>query len=458
MAQSYSVTRRLVLALAVPLLVFFAATVIVLDDDYRRLADDSMRARLEEQLEVLISAVRLDADGRVNLSVVEPEVRGVIASSSRFASVRDAQGIPLWQSRSLVRSGFDLGPVPPEGPGRFAYRPQRNSERLAVYSRSRLLENAPGAGVLIAFSVAEDTTAERLQRQRFREALIGGFGGLALLLLTALAWGLRRGLEPLRRLEREIAQLEDGTRTALSGPWPRELAGVAGNLNTVLESERSRIARYRDSLGNLAHGLKTPLAVMRAALASGHEIAAPVNEQIDRMTKIIDHQLQRAAGGGAAALGQAPVPLAPLAAELRAALLRVHGGKDLLMELEIEPGSGFAGDSGDLTELLGNLLDNACKWSHSRVRMRAGIDAQAPPALRLWLSVEDDGPGIAASDLERVLGRGVRADEGRPGHGLGLAMVADTVALYGGKLDIDRSELGGARLALRLPGRAIGAA
>src|SRR5271154_5666742 len=317
MTQSYSVTRRLVLALAVPLLVFFAATVVVLDDDYRRLADDSMRARLEEQLEVLISAVRLEADGRVNLSVGEPDVRGVVASPSRFASIRDAQGVPLWQSRSLVRAGFDLGPAPVEGPDQFSYRLQRNGERLAVYNRSRLLGSAPGPGVLLAFSVAEDTTAQRLQRQRFREALIGGFGGLALLLLTALAWGLRRGLEPLRRLEREVAQLEDGTRTALSGPWPRELAGVAGNLNTVLESERSRIARYRDSLGNLAHGLKTPLAVMRAALASGHEIAAPVNEQIDRMTKIIDHQLQRAAGGGAAALGQAPVPLAPLAAELR---------------------------------------------------------------------------------------------------------------------------------------------
>ena len=457
MAKSYSVTGRLVLALAVPLLVFFAATVIVLDDDYRRLADDSMRARLEEQLEVLISAVRLEADGRVNLSVGEPDVRGVVASPSRFASIRDAQGIPLWQSRSLVRAGFDLGPVPAEGPGRFSYRLQRNGERLAVYSRGRLLENAPGPAVLLAFSVAEDTAAQRQQRQRFREALIGGFGGLALLLLTALAWGLRRGLEPLRRLEREIAQLEGGARTALSGPWPRELAGVAENLNTLLESERSRIARYRDSLGNLAHGLKTPLAVMRAALASGRESVAAVNEQIDRMTKIIDHQLQRAAGGGAAALGQVPVAVAPLAAELRAALLRVHGAKDLLIELEIEPGSGFAGDGGDLTELLGNLLDNACKWSRSRVRLRAGIEASAPPALRLHLSVEDDGPGIAPADRERVLGRGVRADEGQPGHGLGLAMVRETVALYGGQLEIDRSELGGARLTLRLPGRAIGA-
>ncbi|HEX9139774.1 MAG TPA: hypothetical protein VF848_08285, partial [Steroidobacteraceae bacterium] len=205
MAQSYSVTGRLVLALAVPLLLFFAATVIVLDDDYRRLADDSMRARLEEQLEVLISAVKLDSDGRVNLSAQEPDVRGVVASPSRFASVRDAQGVPLWQSRSLVRAGFDLGAVPPQGPGRFAYRLQRNGERLAVYSRGRLLDNAAGSSVLLAFSVAEDTAAQRLQRQRFREALIGGFGGLALLLLTALAWGLRRGLEPLRRLEREIA-------------------------------------------------------------------------------------------------------------------------------------------------------------------------------------------------------------------------------------------------------------
>jgi len=142
-----------------------------------------------------------------------------------------------------------------------------------------------------------------------------------------------------------------------------------------------------------------------------------------------------------------------VAAELRATLLRVYGGKDLVIELAVPPSAQFIGDRGDLTELLGNLLDNACKWCRARVRFRASIEEGAESRERLSLVVEDDGAGISAADRARVLQRGVRADEKVPGHGLGLAMVHDTVDLYGGKLAIDASPLGGARFTVRLPGR-----
>jgi two-component system sensor histidine kinase PhoQ len=145
--------------------------------------------------------------------------------------------------------------------------------------------------------------------------------------------------------------------------------------------------------------------------------------------------------------------------ELRSALLRVHAQKDLQIDLEIEPQAAFLGDAGDLIELLGNLLDNACKWCRSRIQLIVRVDPESVLARRLVLIVQDDGPGIAPQDRERVLGRGVRADEHAPGHGLGLAMVSDTVAQYGGDLAIGVSEsLGGARLDLRLPGRLGGPA
>jgi two-component system sensor histidine kinase PhoQ len=171
------------------------------------------------------------------------------------------------------------------------------------------------------------------------------------------------------------------------------------------------------------------------------------------MTGIIEHQLKRAAASGGALLGQAPVEVAQVAAELRGALLKVYARKDLSLELAIAPATMFIGDRGDLTELLGNLLDNACKWCRSRVRLTAGSDDSAGPRQRLTLVVEDDGAGISADDRARVLERGVRADQNVPGHGLGLAMVHDTVDLYGGQLSIDSSPLGGARFSLRLPGR-----
>jgi two-component system sensor histidine kinase PhoQ len=152
-------------------------------------------------------------------------------------------------------------------------------------------------------------------------------------------------------------------------------------------------------------------------------------------------------------LGQAPVDVAPIVTELRVALLKVYGNKDLLFETGLDPAAQFIGDRADLTELLGNLLDNACKWARERVRIEVRIDAAASSRTALLLFIDDDGPGIAEADRARVLVRGGRADEATPGHGIGLSMVHDTVALYGGSMHIDASTFGGARFELRLPGR-----
>jgi two-component system sensor histidine kinase PhoQ len=178
-----------------------------------------------------------------------------------------------------------------------------------------------------------------------------------------------------------------------------------------------------------------------------------LNDEIDRMTDIIEHQMKRAAASGGVLLGQAPVAIAPLIGELRAALLKVYGNKDLLFEVSLVPDAQFIGDGADLTELLGNLLDNACKWARSHVRLEARVDTAADSRQALQLVIDDDGPGIAATDRAKVLQRGGRADEATPGHGLGLAMVRDTVELYGGHMRIDSSPLGGARFLLDLPGR-----
>jgi two-component system, OmpR family, sensor histidine kinase PhoQ len=220
------------------------------------------------------------------------------------------------------------------------------------------------------------------------------------------------------------------------------------------------VARYRDTLGNLAHGLKTPLAVMRSALAPdvGTDAARrTIGTEIARMTDIIEHQLKRAAASGGALLGQAPVAVAAVAADLRAALLKVYSRKDLSIELAIQEDSHFIGDRGDFVELVGNLMDNACKWCREKVRVSVVVeDGQAGGRENLTLAVEDDGPGIAEENRAKVLERGVRTDESMPGHGLGLAMVHDTVDLYGGRLVVDASPLGGARFTLRLPGKTPG--
>jgi two-component system sensor histidine kinase PhoQ len=171
------------------------------------------------------------------------------------------------------------------------------------------------------------------------------------------------------------------------------------------------------------------------------------------MSGIIEHQMNRAAASGGVLLGQAPVDVAPIVAELRTALIKVYGNKDLLFEAVVTSEAQFIGDRNDLTELLGNLLDNACKWAKTLVRITITLDEAADSRAALRLVIEDDGPGIAEHDRAKVLERGGRADEATPGHGIGLAMVHDTVALYGGTMRIDSSALGGARFELALPGR-----
>jgi two-component system sensor histidine kinase PhoQ len=194
---------------------------------------------------------------------------------------------------------------------------------------------------------------------------------------------------------------------------------------------------------------------MRAALASKNSVSeAVLDPEIDRMSAIIEHQLKRAAASGGALLGQAPVDVAPMVAELRVALLKVYARKDLSIEMLVAATCQFIGDRGDLTELLGNILDNACKWCRGVVRLTASIDGSVAARERLSILVEDDGPGISAEDRIRIGQRGVRADETVPGHGIGLSMVQDTVEMYGGKLIIGESAaLGGARFEVRLPGR-----
>jgi len=327
-------------------------------------------------------------------------------------------------------------------------------ERIEIESRGIEFEDRTGH-VELTFSVAASLTPYEQQLWAFRRQLFGWFSGLMLLLLAALAGVLRWVLSPVRRMEREIRAVEEGRSDVLGSGYPRELSGVATNLNALLVGERKRVARYRDTLGNLAHSLKTPLAVMRAAISSNSGSSeAVLNPEIDKMNAIIEHQLKRAAASGGALVGQAPREGAPIVSELRVTLLKVYARKDLSIELVVAQGCQFVGDRGDLTELLGNVLDNACKWCRSAVRLTVSVDGASDARQKLSFLVEDDGPGISAEDRIRIGQRGVRTDETVPGHGIGLSMVQDTVELYGGTMTIgDSPALGGAAFEIRLPGK-----
>ena len=454
-----SISRQLVLAVAVPLVLSFALTVWVLDTLFRESAMQALRERLDEEVVALITAAELTTEGRMYLRLPDQESRLRRPASGQYATVRNSLGRTLWRSPSLEGRDLDFGALEAVGRSAFFNRSLPDGTEMGVHNRGLQWDYAPGNSANLIFSVAEDLSGQKSRLSRFRQQLIAWFGVLTLLLLGVLGGLLRRVLRPVRRLEREIADIDAGRRAELGPAFPRELAGVARSLNALVRSEQQRIKRYRDTLGNLAHSLKTPLVVMRTVLAAGTESgasAAPaaLDHEIDRIAKIVDHHLQRAATSGGVTLGQPTLALGPLIMELRAALRKVHAQKDLAIEIDVAPGSGFVGDQGDITELLGNLMDNACKWCRGRILVRARFDSERAAEQNLVIEVEDDGPGIALADRGRVLNRGERADERAPGHGLGLAMVVDTVTLYGGELVIRESvNLHGACVEIALPGR-----
>ena len=428
---------------------------VVLDASFRDVAQRSLRDSLDAQIVALIAAAEQQPDGSFEPQAQSPglETRLSTPGSGLYAQIQSTEaGDVPWRSASAAGTFIDFGPPVTAGEKRY-FAAQLQGAELEIASRGISFEDEAHVRRNLTFSVASNLDRYNEQLWRFRRELFGGFFVLTLVLLATLGFVLRWVLSPVRRLEKEITAVEGGTRESLGGGYPRELSGVSTALNTLLIGERNRLARYRDSLGNLTHGLKTPLAIMQTVM---HDMTAEqsrvIGGEIKRMNAIVDHQLKRAASGGAL-LGQAPLEIEPLLVDLRAAMMKVHVNKDLSISLAVQPNALFVGDLGDITELLGNLMDNACKWCKDRVRVEVTLDPSSDPKQRLHIVIEDDGPGISEADRARVLERGVRADQKVPGHGLGLSMVRETVDLYGGRLAIERSTLGGARISLALPGR-----
>jgi two-component system sensor histidine kinase PhoQ len=309
-----------------------------------------------------------------------------------------------------------------------------------------------GAPQTYVFHVAERLDEHLAQIRQFRRGLFGWLAAATLLLLVAQALILRWGLAPLRRVAQDLSEMEAGRAQTLAGRYPAELQPLIDNLNALLAEARQHLQRYRDTLGNLAHSLKTPLAVLRGSVegrAPVEELRAVAQEQLQNMNEIVEYQLQRAAAAGRTALS-APLPVLPPARKLLAAMEKVYAAKALRVETDIAPGVMFRGDEGDLLEILGNVADNAFKWARSRVRVQARNETTGQSRLHFTLHIEDDGPGIPDDQVQLVRARGARADAAVPGHGLGLAVVQEIVELYDGELVIARSPLGGAAVEVRL--------
>ena len=264
-------------------------------------------------------------------------------------------------------------------------------------------------------------------------------------------FGARRGLTPFTGLRERLTAVRQGHERRVEGTYPSEVQPLIEELNALLEDREKAVQRAFATAGDLAHGLKTPLALLtqeadRAASAGSPELAGNITQQVERMSRQVDYHLARARAAASGTAGAAPCLVAPCVDALVRTLMKLHAARALHISSTIAPGLSARVQREDLDEILGNVLDNACKWAKSRVVLEA-----SQLGTMLVFTLDDDGPGLAPALRTVVLERGVRIDQASPGSGLGLAIVRDLSELYGGSISLDDSPLGGLRARVSLP-------
>jgi two-component system, OmpR family, sensor histidine kinase PhoQ len=454
-----SLRARQLLAASLGLIAFLALAGYALDRAFVSTAEQNLRHRLKGYAMSYANKVEFARDG----SLIPPE----LPVDPRFTQPGSGLYAEVVLPNARWGSDSTLGPVLPIGamlnPLQEAFEgpvpmTQIDGEEGMVYrfGLGTVYGNrGPNAEFPYSIYISEDAKVLGSQLRIFRGALwvYLGAAGVFLLLLQVLVlnWSLR----PLQRVINELTRVQRGQASRMTERHPRELEPLTESINAFIESERENLDRQRNTLADLAHSLKTPLAVLRAQLDDGvHAIALrdELDTQLKRMNNLVSYQLARAASSGHA-LFAAPVPIESNAEEIVRGLEKVYAMKGVICEFEIDPAARFHGEPGDLQELMGNLLENAFKWARSRVLLTATpTKTVGNRRAGLLLAVDDDGPGIADEDVVHVLQRGVRGDERVQGHGIGLAIVQDLVRGYRGELHVRRSqELGGARFEVILP-------
>jgi signal transduction histidine kinase len=443
-----SLATRLIVAAGLWTAAALLAAGLILSAIFRDTAERAFERQLEVLLNALVAASEIDDAGAPTLSRTPGEPRFDLPYSGWYWQIMAGAQV-LARSPSL----FDAALAPPErgDGGAIAFLDGAGPNGLALRIAARDIR-FPDRTQALRYVVAAPRADLEAEVARFNGFLFAALGLLGAGLIGAILVQVRFGLVPLRRLGESLAAVRHGRAGRLDTALPRELAPLAGELNALLDHNARLVERARTQVGNLAHGLKTPLSILvnaagRAADAAGDEpLAETVRRQAAAMQRQIDHYLARARAAGSGGIVGARCPVGETVEALVRVLPRLHAGRALELATDIAAGLQFRGERQDLEEMIGNLADNACKWARRHVAIAAAADGAA-----IRIVVDDDGDGLTAGERATVLRRGNRLDETVPGSGLGLAIVSDLAALYGGTLALEDSPRGGVRAILTLP-------
>lgn len=450
-----SLAARSTIATGLALAGFLGLAGFALDRAYSQAALSALRDRLQSYAYAYLAGTDVSSkSGKVILPEIPPHPDFARPGSGLYAVVVGESGF-RWESPSALGRQLPFDSLLSPGVTRFSGPLPTEAGNVYLLSQGVDWELQSHRSYHMTVNIAENEAQFQRELAEFRRTLLGWLASLGVILLLLQQLLLRWSLWPLRRVASDLVRIERGQNEHLSGTYPQELSGLTSNLNDFIDSEREHLLRYRNTLADLAHSLKTPLAVARSRLESNEsdkKLREELLAQVQRMDQIVAYQLTRAATSGHATFA-APIPIARHAEAVVQSLEKVYAAKNILCEFEIADDARFYGEEGDLLELLGNLLENAFKWGQRRVLF--GARRLPPVNARAWrpgleITVEDDGQGIPPTQVDRVLQRGVRGDERVQGHGIGLAIVQDILRAYRGELQIDRSEeLGGTRFRVR---------
>ena len=434
------------------LILALAGTAFLLTDLYSRALDTNLSNQLKFDIDTLSSATLDSSEPNFSdVSVTDPRFNR--AATGWYWIIRNDAGDVLATSRSAV------GSVPPALTGNFDadnYRSGILSDEAG--NRIRAIERSTTSNGKPLKITVTGNLDESL-------ALVGQFRGQTLTVLSAVGIALaimsgivaRLALRPIDRLGKAIERVREGESETITGSYPREISPLAEEVNELLRSNTQILERARNQVGNLAHGLKTPLAVLRneAAAAKENPLSRVVTSESEKMTQLVTTYLDRARLAARSGVVGKKADATMVMLRLVRVMQKLNQRVTIAFKRPDASLPWFRGDEGDLEEMAGNLLDNACKWSKGQIAVTMMAE-RTPSAQMLLIRVEDDGPGLTEEEATKVLRRGVRLDEKTPGSGLGLDIVKELVDVYGGSLQLKRSVLGGLLCELRLPAAKVG--
>ncbi len=448
-ADPKSLTGRLFIASILWLVFALGLGGVLLSAAFRDHVDAELDERLQLTMDSMVGISDFDENGKIYFTRPLSEQRFNEPYSGWYWQI-STEGAENYRSRSLWDEELEVDLSEHAFPQRIFESEGPGGQIIRVLERDILL---PGTDKSFHFQVAGDVSETRTQLARFNRTIYWSLGALGVGILIAMILQVTFGLAPLRGVKSGLHAIREGTRKRLPRDCPPEIKPLVEEMNAVLAQNETLVERAQIQMGNLAHSLKTPLAIISNEIASHKKtkLAEIVEKQSTIIRRHVDYQLARARAVGYSRHIKTKTEVEVSLINVGRTIQRLYKDRGLALEVEIEPGLKFQGEKRDLEEILGNLMDNAAKWAKTKIKITAISKRSNGKPHTFTLSVEDDGPGVDRAQRPSLYKRGKRLDEGVPGSGLGLAIVRDISQGYGGKIHLKRSPLGGLKVEVILP-------